>query len=96
MRLHLPFGDMTDFDRWSALEDKLAEAVAAAGVGELDGNEVGQGEYTIWLYGASAPRLAETVKAALAREELPPQCFLFLRHGDVEDEAAKEETIPVS
>ena len=96
VRLHLPFRGMEDFDRWAELEERLGDAAERAQTGELDGNEVGEGEYTIWLYGDSAARLAETVRTALVHEQLPPQCYLFVRHGDVSDADAKEETISIS
>lgn len=97
VRVHIPIqSDMPtteEFDRYVDLEDILGDAAVATGVGELDGNEVGGGEYTIWLYGKSAAPLAEVVKAELAKHSLPTGSFLFVRHGGVEDETAREERI---
>ncbi len=95
VRVHIPFTDDT-FDRCVEIEDLLGERVDAAGVGALDGSEVGGGEYTIWLYGPQAVPLAEVVKHALEEEDLPPGCKLFLRHGGVNDRPAKEETLPLT
>jgi hypothetical protein len=99
VRVHLPLGasmpTSDEFDRWSALEDILDNAARKAGVGYLDGNEVGGGEYTIWLYGRDGARLAEVVRDALGRHNLPPGCKLFVRYGGVDDSSAREETIPL-
>jgi hypothetical protein len=67
VRLHIPIADgpndiQAEFDKWSGLEELLMEEVDKEGLGEVDGNEVGQGEYTIWLYGPDAGRLAAFVE----------------------------------
>lgn len=97
VRVHIPIlSDMPtteEFDRYVELEDILGDAAFAAGVGELDGNEVGGGEYTIWLYGKNAAPLAEVVKAELTKHSLPPGSFLFVRHVGTEDKLAREERI---
>jgi hypothetical protein len=75
VRLHIPvrgeMGDEEEFDRWVALEDVLDEAARTEGVGELDGNEVGGGEFTIWLYGPNASALAEVIKATALGSQPP-------------------------
>lgn len=100
VRLHIPvrgeMGDDDEFDRWVALEDALGEAAEAAGLGELDGNEIGDGEFTIWLYGPDAARLAQLVKEKALDHNLPPGCRLSLRHGGVEDLGAKEESYGIT
>lgn len=99
VRVHIPLKaampTTEEFDRFVALEDELDEAVQEAGVGALDGHEMGGNEYTIWLYGADGGKLAEVVKKALEKESLPPGSTLFVRHGGVEDESAMEQTIPL-
>ena len=99
VRLHIPLkgdsGTKEAFAKYAALEDVLDAAATKAGVGELDGNEMGEGEYTIWLYGRDATKLAEVVKSALKGRALPKGSKLFLRHGGVNDSTAKKETIAV-
>jgi hypothetical protein len=99
VRLHIPLqGEMpteSEFDAYVELEEYLAIAVEEAGIGVLDGNEVGGGEYTIWLFGPDAGRLAAGVEEALKSRTLPTGCHLYLRHGDVEDEEAREEVLPL-
>ncbi len=101
VRLHLPLsnsglGTPEEFDRWSELEEALDSLVEEKGVGSLDGNEIGGGEYTIWLYGPDGNRLAEVVISAAKAFGIPPGASVFLRHGDVEDPGAKEEIRPVA
>ena len=85
--------DMSDFDRWAQVEDLLENAVGAAEAGYLDGNEVGEGEYTIWLYGPDADLLSEVVKRTLQTLDLPRECYLMVRRGDVDDDDESEELI---
>lgn len=100
VRLHIPLAEaMTtgdEFDRYSDFEDRLDEAAKEAGVGYLDGNEVGGGEYTIWLYGASAQPLADIVRDMVAKENLPTGCTLFVRHGGTSQADALEETLSLT
>jgi hypothetical protein len=99
VRLHIPLPNempnVEEFDRYSKLEDVLDSAAQKAGAGELDGNEVGGHEFTIWLYGSNGARLAEVIKLCLADIDLPEGSKLFVRHGGVEDHLAREEFIPI-
>ena len=99
VRLHIPLtAEMPsgkEFDRFSKLEDVLDAAAQKAGAGELDGNEVGGYEFTIWLYGPNGARLAEVMKLCLADIDLPEGSKLFVRHGGYENPLAREEFIPV-
>src|ERR1022692_43279 len=83
VRLHIPIGadslTKKESDQYAKLEDLLYTAATKAGVGKLDGNEIGGGEYTIWMYGRDATKLAEVVKSALKGRALPKGCTLFLR-----------------
>jgi len=56
------FGSREEFAKATGLEKLLEEAIARAGVGELDGNEVGGGEFVIYTYGPDADRLQEVVQ----------------------------------
>jgi len=99
VRLHIPLkgtaATKEELDQYAKLEGELDAAVTKTSAGQLDGNEIGEGEYTIWLYGRDATKLAEVVKSALKGRTLPKGCKLFLRHGGVKDATAKEETIAV-
>lgn len=98
VRVHIHLsGDPSpdDLSRYAELEDALGDAVQRTGVGSLDGNQVGAGEYQIWLYGAQADLLAQVVKRTLADKNLPAGSFLFLRHGGVNETSSPEETWPL-
>jgi len=85
------FGLAAERDRWFGLEDDLEEALEGSPLGELDGNEIGEGSYSIYLYAKNAVELADFVRTRLPA--MPPGTTMFLRHGDVEDKNAREETI---
>ncbi len=97
VRLHIPLSGALptkkESDQYAKLEDDLNVAAKKAGVGKLDGNEVGDREYTIWMYGRDATKLAEVVKSVVKGRALPKGCKLFLQHGGVDDSTTKHETI---
>jgi hypothetical protein len=57
--IYLQYTSKDDTTRFQALEDKLASAVEKARIGEFDGNEIGQGIWTIYLYGPNAEQLSK-------------------------------------
>jgi hypothetical protein len=89
-------GDSEEFEDFTAIEDLLGEKADRAGVGYLDGNEVGGNEFTIWLYGPQAMPLAEVVRNALSDQKLPAGTTIYLRYGGMDDEDAREEVWPVT
>jgi hypothetical protein len=58
------------FRQIEALEDQLHSVIAAAGVGEFDGNEIGQGELTLYMYGPDAEKLFAVIAPVLRRAQL--------------------------
>jgi hypothetical protein len=88
-----PFGDESERERVLEIEGDLRDALAKQPIGEVDGHDFGAGTFLIWLYGRSASELAEFVRANLP--EVPPGTTMLLRHGDVEDRNAREETIAI-
>ena len=53
-----------------AFADELATAVAAAGVGEYDGDELGGGECTLFFVGPDVDRLLGVLRPLLKRSPL--------------------------
>ena len=49
----------------ATLEDKLARAIQDGDLGELDGNEIGPAETTLFMYGPDAERLFAGIESAL-------------------------------
>ena len=77
----------TDDDRvaiW-ALEDEMESALAEAPAGELDGDEFGQGECVLFLYGPNADRLFAVVEPYLKSSPTASGGFAIKRYGDVSD-----------
>ena len=61
------FGTEQERELLFELESRIEHAIESAGAGELDGNEVGGGEFAIYVYGPDADRmfaLAEPVLQA--------------------------------
>jgi hypothetical protein len=73
-----------DLDRAFALEAVLDEELRAAGLGYVDGNEVGDGEFVIFTYGPKLPELREAVKAAMRARWRPGGAVLRLFQDDEE------------
>jgi hypothetical protein len=82
IKAELPGSDTAAlFDQLGALEDELAEAVEKAKVGEYDGNELGQGEFILYLYGRDAEKLFDAIRPTLERSPLTRSASVTLRAG---------------
>ncbi|MFI8340482.1 hypothetical protein ACIF8W_10405 [Streptomyces sp. NPDC085639] len=75
--------DFGESDQWSRafdVERSLGAAVAAAGVGEVDGNKFGGGEVVIFAYGPDADALNRVMETGL--RTLPFRlAHVVLRYG---------------
>jgi hypothetical protein len=90
--IHLLVSDAeSGLDDLSALEERLTDAIEAAKVGEFDGNEVGGGEYVLFMYGPDAERLFAVVRPVV--DSLPPRVgsYAILRWGRADDPHARQE-----
>jgi hypothetical protein len=77
----------TDLARLFVLEEQLERAIAAAGAGEFDGNEVaadGSDGY-LYMYGPNADRLFAAVRPTLERTEFMRGARVKLRYGLPQD-----------
>ena len=82
VRAALPAIDMDDvMDQLSALEDQLIAVITSAHVGEFDGNEVGQDELKLYMYGPDAENLFSTVEPVLRRASLTSASIATVRRG---------------
>ncbi|MFC4763904.1 hypothetical protein [Dyella koreensis] len=63
------------------LEDELTEAISHARSGEYDGNEIGQGELVLFMYGPNAESLLASVEAKLRESELTRLSLITIRYG---------------
>lgn len=83
----------TDLGPLFALEEELEQAVADAGVGEFDGNEIAVDgtDGLFFLYGPSADALFAAVRPALTDADCIRQVVATLRYGPAE--AGVEERV---
>ncbi len=65
----------------STLEDQLIEAIQKSRAGELDGNEVGDKETTIFTYGPDADRLYKAMEPVLRSYPLCQNARIVIRKG---------------
>jgi hypothetical protein len=71
----------TGWDVVERLGERLRERVGAAGVGEFDGDVVGEGEATLYLYGPDADRLWDAIADVVDLPSLPPGSHAEKRYG---------------
>ncbi|MDQ0796616.1 hypothetical protein [Streptomyces sp. B1I3] len=70
-------------------ERSIGAAVAAAGVGEVDGNEFGGGEVVIYAYGPDAAALFQVMEPGLRTLPFRP-AHVVLRYGEPADDVVSE------
>ncbi len=63
------------------LEDQLLTAIEKSGAGEYDGNEIGEGFFTLYMYGPSATRLWETAAPTVKAFRAPSGSYVIKRYG---------------
>jgi hypothetical protein len=81
VKLRFPFSG-TDLSPIFDLEDALEAAITAAGAGEFDGNDVGQGECTLYMYGPDADALSAAIQGVItAHHRMLAGGHLLLRYG---------------
>lgn len=84
------FGTASEVADCQALEDQLEKEIARAGVGEMDGNEIGEGECTLFMYGPDADRLFSAIERSLRASPLARGAWATKRYGSAEDPRARE------
>jgi len=74
-------GNADELKRLHALEDQLIVAIKDSRAGEYDGNEIGEGVFTIYIYGPSAERLFSVVRSILREFRPPAGSYTIKRYG---------------
>jgi pimeloyl-ACP methyl ester carboxylesterase len=87
------FGSEGEVARLMELERELEIAIDASGAGELDGNEVGQGEFVVFTYGPGADRLYSVMEPLLRESPLAQGGFAVKRYGELDDPDAREARV---
>jgi hypothetical protein len=76
----LPDETYQDYDL-ATLEDRLIEVVAHSESDEYDGNEFGEGETILYLYGPNAETLFSAIEGTLRGYPLCQNARVVIRHG---------------
>jgi len=87
------FGDAEERDAIHALSDRLDAAIRAAGAGEFDGDEFGDGVCTLYMYGPDADRLFEAIRPVLEGCSFMRGAHITLRYGPPSAEVRRREFI---
>ena len=95
MILHLPldddaFGSEGRRHALHALEDELIEAVGLAESGEVDGNDFGQAECTIFIYGPDADEIFMVIEVVLKEFSVANGGYAIKRYGPADDPDSQE------
>lgn len=69
-------------DEFWELNERLFEELDNCDAGEFDGNEIGQGEATLFAYGPDAYRLFKAMEPILRRYSICRDARVVLRRGD--------------
>jgi hypothetical protein len=85
----------TDLSRLFALEERLEAAIAAAGAGEFDGNEVATdgSDGTLYMYGPDADKLLAVVRPTLEATDFMRGARVRLRYGPPVDGVREAEVV---
>ena len=87
-----PMGTDEERQRIHDLEDHLSDAIKRSAVGDLDGDEYGDGYCTIYMYGPSAEALFGAIKPALKGFHAQLGSYALKRYGKP---GSKQDRIPL-
>lgn len=72
------------------LEEQLEQAIKKASAGEFDGDEFGEGECVLFMYGPDADDLYQVIEPVLKLASLAAGGYAIKRYGDTFDLNASE------
>jgi hypothetical protein len=84
------FGSAEKRESINELQDELADAIDEAEAGEFDGDEFGEGECVLFMYGPDADVLFDTIKPILKGSTHAKGGFAIKRYGEASDPKARE------
>jgi hypothetical protein len=87
------FGSREERDLLFELGDRLNKVIDDAGVGEFDGDEFGQGECVLFMYGPDADRLYSVIEPVLKATPLAAGRYAIKRYGETSDLNALEVNV---
>lgn len=86
----LEFGSSEEQQLIFDLEDRLTEAIGSSG--EVDGHEIGEGSFILYVYSRSADDTYDDIKGILKSSGLAG-CKVTLQYGPPQDPETKERII---
>jgi hypothetical protein len=87
------FGTGDEVEAIHELSDQLAEAIEGTEAGEFDGDEFGEGECVLYMYGPDADALFAAIEPLLRGSPLAKGARVVKRYGEAGDRNAKEVSI---
>ena len=84
------FGTENEFDSIHALSAKLEATITANRLGVFDGDDFGEGDCTLFIYGPNADALFAAMEPILRASPLSKGAVAIKRYGKATDENAKE------
>jgi hypothetical protein len=76
-----------------ALEEAIESALREHEAGELEGHDLREGVWTLYLYGPDARRIFESIAGVVRGARLDPSSHAIMRFGE---RGAREERIPLA
>jgi|SRR5688572_13333357 hypothetical protein len=77
--------DVAGLTRLAELEQNLSAAIGSSETGEYDGNEIGDGEVILYMYGPDADALLRAIEPILLGSALARGATVIRRYGPPED-----------
>ena len=87
------FGTEEERESIYGLSHRLEEQIDAQRVGEFDGDEFGEGQCTLFMYGPNADALYSAIEPILRESPLSMGGHIVKRYGEAVDPNAKEVRI---
>lgn len=83
------FGSPEEREAIRKFSDEFEEAITASNVGEFDGDEFGEGQCTLFMYGRNADALFDAIEPVL-RAGCRAGSYAIKRYGNAGDPNARE------
>lgn len=86
------FGTEVERDAFNGLQSRLETLIRSQGLGELDGDLIGEGEGILYCYSPDADQLFAGIESTLRTLPFRP-AHALIRYGEAADPNAKERRI---
>ena len=87
------FGTLEERKALLILQDQMHEAIVKNSVGVFDGDELGQGECVIFMYGPDANLLYDAIEPLLKSNPVASDGFAIKRYGKADDASVLNDRV---